>query len=74
MTITDIIREFAKFGFTDTPLSIAQMENLIRLKVSMDDIYGVGCDMAAGYSYDESLDLALRYASYQDGVGEGQEL
>ena len=59
MTITDIIKEFAKFGFVDTPLSCAQMEDLIRLGLTMDEIYSVGCDVGSGYAYHESVDLVL---------------
>jgi hypothetical protein len=74
MTITDIIREFAKFGFVETPLTIAQMEDLIRHSLPMDEIYSVGCDVANGWNYYEALDLTLRYAAELDGIGEGQGL
>ena len=81
MTITDIIREFAKWGFTETPLTVAQMEECIRIGLTMDDIYSIGCDMSNGYSYNEALDAVLAelddyyskaYAEYVDGIGEGQ--
>ena len=59
MTITDIIREFAKWGFTETPLTVAQMEECIRIGLTMDDIYSIGCDMSNGYSYNEALDAVF---------------
>ena len=57
MTITDIIREFAKFGFTDTPLSICEMDQCIAWGFTMDMIYGLGCNMASGWRFNEVIDL-----------------
>jgi hypothetical protein len=56
MTVTDVIRMFAKFGFTDTPLTCAQIEDCIRMGFDEDMIYGLGCDLAAGWRYNEVID------------------
>jgi len=66
MTITDIIREFAKFGFTDTPLSIAEMEHVIKRGWPMDTIYGLGCDLANGWRMNEVYHLYEREVEEMD--------
>jgi hypothetical protein len=55
-TVTDIIRMFAKFGFTDTPMTVAQIEQCIRWDLTDDDIYGIGCDMASGWRFRDIID------------------
>ena len=50
-------RLFAKYGFTECPLSETDIL-YIELKyenVTMDQIYGVGCDVAAGVSLKEAI-------------------
>lgn len=60
-TVTDALRAFAFYGFTDSPLSCAEIERCIAAGLDLDDIYSIGCDCAAGYRFGESLDLCIRY-------------
>ena len=55
MTITDVIRNFAKYGFTETPLTVAQIEHCIESGFDEDMIYNLGCDMAAGWRFNEVI-------------------
>jgi hypothetical protein len=57
MKITDIIKEFAKWGHTETPLTIAEMEQCIKWGFNMDTIYQLGCDLANGWRYSEVIDM-----------------
>ena len=54
-TFTDIIRDFARYGHVETPLTAAQIDRLMALGVARDDIYGIGCDCACGFRFEESL-------------------
>ena len=56
MTPTDIIREFAKYGFTDTPLTVSEMDQCIAMDFTIDMVYGIGCDVAAGYRFEDLLE------------------
>ena len=60
MTITDIIKNFAFYGFTETPLTAAEMDQCISWGFDMDTIYGIGCDCANGYTFRESVEAADR--------------
>jgi len=51
-------QEFAKYGFTQPPLTDSQIELLIQAGHDKNTIYGVGCDVSAfgnGYPIKESL-------------------
>lgn len=48
-------RDFARFGFTETPLTDEQLTTLYRNNIKLDDAYGIGCDVAAGYGFAESI-------------------
>lgn len=59
-TVNDALRAFAFYGFTDSPLSCAEIERCIAVGLDLEDIYSIGCDCAAGYRFEESLDLCFR--------------
>lgn len=61
-TVTDILRDFAFYGHTESPLSCAQIERCIALGLSRDETYSIGCDCACGYRFEESLELCVREA------------
>ena len=48
--------DFAYYGFTEIPLTDKQIERLFDSGFSIDDAYGVGCDVFCGYSFDASID------------------
>lgn len=52
---TQIVRMFAFYGFTETPLKAREIDRLIKLNWSDDDIYAIGCDCAAGLRFNEAL-------------------
>jgi hypothetical protein len=56
LTFTKILQEFARFGFTECPLSSAEIDQCLAWKLSIDDIYAIGCDVANGYTFRETLD------------------
>ena len=47
--------KLAFFGFTYNPLSRGDIESLCLSNVSLDDAYGIACDVAAGFSIEESV-------------------
>ena len=57
----EICQMFARYGFTDTPLTSAEIDQLIAWGWSDDDIYCIGCDCAAGLRFREALDYYLDY-------------
>lgn len=59
-TFTDIVRDFAYYGFTYTPLTAGQIDRLMKLKLSRDAIYTIGCDCACGWRFEEALDAYFR--------------
>lgn len=59
-TFTEIVQEFTKYGFTQTPLNSGEIDRLIGLGMSRDDIYAIGCDCAAGFSLDDALEAHFR--------------
>jgi hypothetical protein len=56
MTITDILRDFAFYGHTESPLSVAEIERCLSVGITRRDIYAIGCDCAAGYRFGEAWD------------------
>lgn len=53
----ELREKFAQFGFLTSPLSPAQ---IIRCKVGgleLNEAFGVGCDVAAGFPFDDSVSL-----------------
>jgi len=57
LTITDILRDFAFYGHTESPLTVAQIERCIALGITRQNIYSIGCDCACGYRFGEALEL-----------------
>ena len=53
---TKIVRMFAFYGFTETPLNAREIDQLIAWNWSDDDIYEIGCDCAAGLRFREALE------------------
>ena len=53
---TEIVRMFAKWGFTETPLTASEIDQLITWNWNDDAIYQIGCDCYAGYRFREALD------------------
>ena len=51
----EILKMFARYGFTDAPLTSAEIDQLIAWGWSDDDIYCIGCDCAAGWRFHEAL-------------------
>jgi len=53
---TRIVRMFAFYGFTETPLTAHELYQLIAWDWNDDDIYAIGCDCAAGLRFREALE------------------
>ena len=64
--VTDIIRMFAKYGFTETPLTIAEIEQCIKWGFDEDLIYNLGCDLANGFQWNEIIDIYHRHLEELD--------
>ena len=54
-TVTDILKDFAFYGHIESPLTVAQIERCLALRIDRDDIYAIGCDCACGYRFCEAL-------------------
>ena len=54
--ISTLKRDFARHGFIDCPLTEDQMTQLYKRNIKLDQAYGVGCDVACGYTFQESLE------------------
>lgn len=48
-------REFAFYGFTTYPLTESETKTLFRLGYSASDAYGIGCDVSAGFYFDDVI-------------------
>ena len=59
--IAECQRGFAKYGFTVPPLSVPELAYLYREGFSVDDAYGVACDVNAEVSFDDAI-----YALHED--------
>lgn len=56
--ITTAQRDFAKHGFIGCPLTEGQLTHLYKLNIKLDLVYGIGCDVAAGFSFEEALEAS----------------
>jgi hypothetical protein len=54
--VVSVKRAFAFYGFTACPLTDRQIAQCLKAGV---DTYSVGCDVAAGFTFAESLRAAL---------------
>lgn len=48
-------RDFAYYGFTECPLTDAQLSTLYDLQASRDETYGIGCDVHAGFPFSDAI-------------------
>jgi hypothetical protein len=53
--IATLKRDFARYGFVSTPLTDAQLTALYKQNIKLDQAYGIGCDVAAGFSFEEAV-------------------
>ena len=44
-------RDFARYGFISCPLSDEQITRLYRSNIKLEQAYGIGCDVAAGFDF-----------------------
>lgn len=56
----DMKAEFLRYGFIGSPLSDGQLVELDKENFSPNEIYGIGCDVNAGVSFQRSKEAALR--------------
>ena len=54
-----IYAEFAKYGFIACPLSPRMIQHCIHAGFTIDQIYSIGCDVYAGWSFRESIDAVI---------------
>ena len=58
--MNDKIRElFARYGFLRCPLSDRMIRHCVSAGLTLDQVYGVGCDVYAGWSFRESFEAAM---------------
>ena len=57
MTVAQIQQMFAKYGFTETPLTVAEIEQCFKADFKEEEIFWLGCDLAAGHEWDEVIHL-----------------
>lgn len=53
--LDEMARLFARFGFTHTPLTAAQLVQCYFAGLGTHETYGIGCDVAAGYPFATSF-------------------
>ena len=53
--IAECHKGFAYYGFTESPLSIAELVYLYREGYSVEDAYSVACDVNAEVSFDDAV-------------------
>jgi len=56
-----LYREFAKYGFVACPLLLDEIRTLWARGISVEDGYGVGCDVEAGLSFGEAFEVLLQH-------------
>lgn len=57
LTVASILKQFAFYGFVESPLSICEIDRAIAVGLDSEDIYMLGCDCAAGFRFNEVFDL-----------------
>ena len=60
MTVADIQQMFAKYGFTETPLTVEEIKYCFEKGFEEEEIFWLGCDLAAGYQWHEAIYLYLK--------------
>jgi hypothetical protein len=53
--IAECHRGFARYGFTVPPLSVPELSYLFREGFSVEDAYGVACDVNADIPFDAAV-------------------
>ena len=48
-------RDFARYGFIAPPLTDEQLAALYRKNIKLDHVYGIGCDVNAGFTLEEAI-------------------
>ena len=56
-TVASTLEEFAFYGFTESPLTTAEIERAIAAGLDAEDIYRLGCDCGCGFRFNEVFDL-----------------
>ena len=64
-----ICQMFARYGFIDTPLTSAEIDQLITWGWSDADIYEVGCDCAAGVTFRDAIEYYSQYHQEAESCG-----
>ncbi len=49
-------RTFAKYGFIGCPLTVDQLTTLYKRNIKLDVVYGVGCDVNCGHTFNQALE------------------
>lgn len=60
--INTLKREFAKFGFIECPLTDEELAHLYQQNIKLEQAYGIGCDVAAGFEFFEAMEANARNA------------
>ena len=45
----------ARYGFVETPLTETQFSAALAVTTDRDELYGLACDVAAGFSFNSGL-------------------
>ena len=61
--ITSAKREFASVGFIGCPLTDEQLVSLYKRNVKLEEVYGIGCDVAAGFDFDFAVEANSKHAT-----------
>ena len=57
MSYATLTREFGRYGWSYMPVSKELYRELLTtFKLTQDEMYSVGCDLAAGFSLEESIE------------------
>ena len=51
--IETLKRDFAKYGFVVCPLTDEEITTLYNNNVKLDEAYGIGCDVHAGFPFSQ---------------------
>lgn len=63
--IAEAQRDFAKYGFATQPMNAGEIGRCFDVGLTLDDTYGVGCDMNAGLSLVRAINIATDRMVYR---------
>ena len=64
MTYEDLQLMFAKYGFTETPITEQGFKEISELGFTLEDTYSIGCDIACGFvDFSDAPTWVERYKS-----------